>query len=185
MKKQKTNYVVIALIVLLLALAIGYAAFSANLVIDGTANANGKWDVKFVSAVVDTEGHQETAPVISAEGDTLTVDVKLGFPGDACTVTANIKNSGTVPAKLTQFKLTDDQGATYKNDNITVTIPTIAEDGTETIGAGDTCSVTFGVKWNTASTVESATANFKINFTYEQAMEEVNVEASHGTHTTN
>ena len=47
MKKQKRNYLLVALIVILLAIAVGYAAFSANITISGTATASGTWDVKF------------------------------------------------------------------------------------------------------------------------------------------
>ena len=57
MKKTRKNSIVIALIVLLLALAVGYAAFSSELTIEGTANALGTWDVKFESvALKDSEG---------------------------------------------------------------------------------------------------------------------------------
>ena len=42
MKKSNTKkYVIVALIVLLLALAVGYAAFADTLKISGTSNANG------------------------------------------------------------------------------------------------------------------------------------------------
>lgn len=181
MKKSKKNYILIALIVVLLALAIGYAAFTANLAIDGTANASGTWDVKFVESTVDTSAHGSATV---AEGDTLNVNVNLGFPGDGCTVTANIKNGGTVPAKLTKFELTDDQGKEYANDDIEVIIPSIEDDGTEIIAAGETCPVTFGVKWKTTSTAQTATAKFKISFTYEQATDEVTVTPNHGEHTT-
>ena len=160
MKKQKRNYLLVALIVILLAIAVGYAAFSANLTISGTANASGTWDVKFLSASVDTSSHG-TANVTGSKNDTLSVDVTLGYPGDGCTVTANIQNAGTVPA----------------------TTPTIATDGSEVIAAGGTCPVTFGIKWKKESTATTATAKFKINFTYEQATNEVTVTPSHGAHT--
>lgn len=184
MKKSKKNYILIALVVLLLALAIGYAAFSANLNINGTANASGQWDVKFVSATVNTEEHG-TAKITTTdkESDTINVEVDLAYPGDACTVTANIKNGGNVPAKLTKFELTDDTGAKYENPDIDVIIPTIATDGSEVIAAGETCPVTFGIKWNTDSEETEATAKFKISFTYEQDTTEVDVQADHGAHT--
>ena len=55
MKKSKKNSITIALIVLLLALAVGYAAFTSNLVINGTVAGSGKWDVKFDSVTLVDE----------------------------------------------------------------------------------------------------------------------------------
>lgn len=182
MKKSKKSYILIVLVVLLLALAIGYAAFSANLTINGTATASGTWDVQFITSTVDTAEHgTATVAKTTVDGDTLNVNVTLTFPGDACTVTANIKNSGSIPAKLTGFTLTDDQGGTYSNSDIDIIVPTIATDGSEVIDAGETCPVTFAIKWKTSSTATNVTAKFKINFTYEQPSE-VNVQEQHGTH---
>ena len=184
MKKQKRNFLLVALIVILLAIAVGYAAFSANITISGTATASGTWDVKFLSASVDTSSHG-TANVTGNKNDTLSVSVTLGYPGDGCTVTANIQNAGTVPAKLTGFTLTDDQGKEFSNSEIEITTPTITTDGSEVIAAGGTCPVTFGIKWkkDSTTTTTTTTAKFKINFTYEQATNEVTVTPTHGVHT--
>ena len=46
MKNKKRNYVIVVLVVLLLALAVGYAAFSDTLTISGTANAKGTFDME-------------------------------------------------------------------------------------------------------------------------------------------
>ena len=43
---SKKNYFIVMLIVLLLALAVGYAAFSDTLTISGTANASGTFDLQ-------------------------------------------------------------------------------------------------------------------------------------------
>ena len=179
MKKSKKNYVIIALVVILLCLAIGYAAFTANLTINGTATGTGTWDVKFTSATINETGHGD-APTVT--DTTITVDAKLAYPGDGCTVTANILNNGNIPAKLTEFKLTDDQGNTYSNENVEVTIPTIATDGSEVIATGKTCPVTFAIKWKEDSTATTVNAKFKISFKYEPDTSEVTVTPSHGVH---
>ncbi len=184
MKKSKRNYLIIVLLVVLLALSVGYAAFSANLTINGTATATGTWDIQFASAKINDDDHGDQPQIITTTttNDTIKVDAKLSYPGDGCTVTANIKNNGTVPAKLTGFVLTDDKGNTYSNADILVTLPTITTDGTEIIKAGATCPVTFTIKWDTDSEATSANASFKISFTYEQATEEFTTQPSHGTH---
>lgn len=181
MKKSKKNYVIIALVVILLCLAVGYAAFSGNLTINGTATGTGTWDVKFVSAKINETGHG-SAPTVT--DTTITVNPELAFPGDGCTITANIKNAGNVPAKLTGFTLTDESGNPYNNADIAVTIPTIATDGTEIIAAGETCPVTFTVQWVQDSSATSANSKFKISFTYEQATSNVTVTPNHGQHVT-
>ncbi len=187
MKKSKKNYVLIALVVILLCIAVGYAAFSANLTINGTANANGTWDVKFVSATINQDGHG-SQPTISPDGQTLTVAVELSYPGDGCTVTANIKNSGTIPARLTSFELLNEDGtADFASDDITVTVPddgngfASGENG-EVIAAGETCPFTFSVQWNASSTKTTATAKFVIKFTYSQP-EAAKVSPNHDAHT--
>lgn len=182
MKKSKKNYLIIALVVILLCLAIGYAAFSANLTINGTAKGTGTWDVKFVSATINEDGHGN-APTVT--DNTISVDVELGYPGDGCTVTANIQNAGNIPAKLTGFELTDDTGATYTDTDVEILIPDIKKDGTEVIAPGATCPVTFSVKWLTDSKATTVDAKFKISFTYEQDTTEATVAPAHGTHTTN
>ena len=50
MKKSKKGYVIIALIVILIAIAVGYAAFSDTLTISGTATGAGTWSVVFTEA---------------------------------------------------------------------------------------------------------------------------------------
>ncbi|MGN1301328.1 MAG: hypothetical protein ACI4U9_02215 [Clostridia bacterium] len=182
MKKSKKNYAIIALVVVLLALAIGYAAFSANLTIDGTATG-GKWDVKFTAAAINEANHGTA----NFTDDTVTVNATLGFPGDGCTVTATITNNGGVPAKLTAFKLYAEDGTSeYSNADIDVTIPTIATDGTETLAAGESCPVTIAIKWKDSSTTETGvSAKFKVKFTYAQDGASVTVNPDHGAHTSN
>lgn len=178
MAKSKKNYLVIALVIALVSLAVGYAAFSQNLTISGTATGTTTWDVKFTDATMSDTTH---GTAIVAD-DTVTVNGTLGFPGDAFTVTTEITNAGSLPAKLTEFNLTDDTGAEFANDDVTVEIPTMATDGTEIIAPGEACTVTIAVKWNEASEKESVSAGFKVNFAYEQSTTTVNVEADHGTH---
>lgn len=181
MKKSKKNYAMIALVVILLCLAIGYAAFSANLTINGTATATGTWDVKFVKAEMSDENH---GTAVVTTDDVVTVNAKLTFPGDACTVTVYIKNNGTIPATLNAFECYSDAEGNepFKNDDITIGIPDTIDVGEEVIAAGETCPITISIKWNADSEKDNATANFYVKFTYNQP-DEINVEPSHNTHT--
>lgn len=178
MAKSKKNYLVIALVVALLSLAVGYAAFSQNLTISGTATGTTTWEVKFTGATMSDANHGTA----SFTDDTVTVTGELGFPGDGFTVESIISNEGSLPAKLTSFTLTDNDGNEFKNDDITVEIPEIATDGSEVIAAGEKCPVTIAVKWNEKSEKQAVSADFKVNFTYEQDTTAVTVAPSHGTH---
>lgn len=152
--KKSRKYLIILLIVFLLALAVGYAAFNDTLHITGTANANGTFDMEFTSATVDkTVGVDEigTTATISADKNTVTVAVKdLAYPGAGAQFTVVIKNAGTIPAKVSSVTPTGIEGSTNIKikglDAITTAHPTIA--------AGDTCTLTFTVEWDKESTVE-------------------------------
>lgn len=180
MRKTKRNSVLIILVVLLLALAVGYAAFQQVLTITGTATAAGEWDIKFVNPTTVTEAGHGTATITA--DDTVTVDVDLGFPGDACTVTTHIQNAGTIPAKLTTFELLNAAGtAAFSDDDITITTPNMANDE---LGAGETCEFTFAIAWNADSEAEEKDVGFKIKFTYDQNTTPVTATPNHGAHTT-
>lgn len=179
-KSNKKNYVAIVLIVLLLALAVGYAAFSSQLKITGTATAKaGTWDVKFTNASATNSivsGTTENSAVVT-DAKTVTVTVNLATPGDGSNVTATITNNGSVGAKLTGFNvegLTKVSETVYQTDAIRVTVPTVKQDGTDVIAAGASKTFTFSVEW--VSSVDEATVGttgqtgtFNITFTYDQA----------------
>lgn len=180
MKKTKRNNVLIILVVLLLALAVGYAAFQQVLTISGTASAAGDWEVKFVDPTTITSGHG-TAQILA--DDTIDVDATLGFPGDACEVTAHITNTGKIPATLTSLQLLKEDGVTeFSDDDITITIPQIEG---EDLVAGETCEFTFTIAWDADSTVESKDVGFQVKFTYDQDTTAPSVNVNHPEHTTN
>ena len=169
MKSKKRNYVIVVLVVLLLALAVGYAAFSDTLNITGTANAKGTFNMEFTSATIDTATAKgiDTAgssAVISTDKNTVTVVVKdLAYPGAGTNVTVVAKNAGTVPAKL--------NGLTFEgidDTDIKVTFP----DGlveNEVVQPGGTCTITFSVKWATTSElITEKSLNFTAELDYVQ-----------------
>lgn len=155
MKNKKRNYAIVVLVILLLALAVGYAAFSDELNITGTANAKGTFDMQFSSATIDTTTAKgiDTAgssATISTDKNTLTVVVKdLAYPGAGTNVTVVAKNAGTVPAKLNGLTFTG-----VDDSDIKVTFPEgLAQN--EVVQPGGTCTITFSVKWDKNSTLSS------------------------------
>ncbi|MBR2009490.1 MAG: hypothetical protein IJ936_05125 [Peptococcaceae bacterium] len=169
MKTKKRNYLIIALIVLLLALAIGYAAFSDSLTISGTANAKGTFDMEFTSAKIDTETAKgidtaNSSATISTDKNTVSVTIKdLAYPGAGTNVTVVAKNNGTVPAKLTGLTFDGIDDA-----DIEVTFPDgLAVD--EVLQPGGTCTITFSVKWKKTSELKTEKSlDFSAKLDYSQ-----------------
>ena len=177
---KKKSYAIIVLIVLLLTLAIGYAAFSSTLTINGTATGSATWDVKFTNAVLlDSSGNTDTnhGSVSYTDSTVTATGITLSYPGDAVNLRVTITNAGSLPAKLTGYTVTETNGT--NGSDITVT-PAVASGTTgEVIASNGTCTQDFVVKWNTNSTVQSAVKDFTVTFTYQQDTTEVNIVPAH------
>lgn len=153
-RKSNKKYLIILLIVFILSLAIGYAAFTDVLKISGTANANGTFDLEFQNAkVVSTVGCDatETKAEISADKDLLTVTVKdLAYPGAGAQFSVDIVNVGSLPARVTKVTPVGLDGT----DNIKINGLDAITTSHPTIDANGTCSLSFNVEWDPASTAE-------------------------------
>ena len=106
-KSKKRNYAIIVLLILLIAIAVGYAAFQTVLNINGTATAKTKWDVKFTDAKLigsdNKEANSEKYGSVSFTDTTVTATgIKLSYPGDAVKLRTVISNLGDLNAKLTK-----------------------------------------------------------------------------------
>lgn len=151
MKKTNKKYLIIVLVVLLLGLAVGYAATNNVLKISGRATAKaGEFDMAFTSdcAIIDSVGIDAAGSYArpSSDGDALDVLVKdLHYPGAGAKVHVVVKNVGTLPAKIGSVQLSD--SITSRNEfkvngleQINENHPTINPDGT--------CTFDFTVQWD-------------------------------------
>lgn len=190
-KTKKRNYLVIALVVILLALAVGYAAFSQNLTITGTATAKGDFDVIFVTPTVtpgtnDATHNVVNTAVLSNSNHTLTVTVTLTKPGDSETVNVYVKNDSTLTAaKINGITITPDTtnstGATLTSNSPSFTYGVIQANLNATpfattdanLAAQATTSspysLTFTWDPNDTSTNVDQTFAFNITIEYTQA----------------
>ena len=170
-KEKSRKGLIVLLIIFLLALAIGYAAFNDVLTITGTANANGTFDMEFTSCTVKNAVGVDA----SADKDTLTVVVKdLAYPGAGAEFDVVITNVGTIPAKIKSVTPT---GITGSNN---IKITGLDQISTEhpTIEANGTCSLDFTVEWDKNSTQELTETekngiSFELQVEYEQDAENV------------
>lgn len=132
-KSRKRNAIVLALIVLLIATAIGYAAFASSLQISGNASAVGEWDLHFANASITKSDTNNTVQITdggsaATTGDGLDVAVLLEYPGDTATVSVDIVNDGSVAAVLKGLTVTAED-----DDNSTAI--TVTNKNTATLGA--------------------------------------------------
>lgn len=109
MEKQRKikQLTLMVMIVAVLGLTVAYAALSSTLNITGAATLDAAtWKLEFnsLSAPVLTGGAKVvTAPTITG-GTTLgTYNVTLTKPGDSVKYTFNVKNAGTINAKISSF----------------------------------------------------------------------------------
>jgi len=103
-RKIKTLYIIV-LILAVLGLTVAFAALSGTLTIRGTSNINpGTWDVRYIDLSLNDivgDAKEISAPSISADGRSITgVNVSLKKPGDMISYYYDIKNFGTINAKL-------------------------------------------------------------------------------------
>lgn len=99
---KKISYVVIILLLLVVGIGIGYAALSTSLNINGTSNIEKvTWDVHFENVQVTAGSATATVPAsVAVNTTTINYEVSLALPGQFYEFTVDVKNGGTLPAKL-------------------------------------------------------------------------------------
>lgn len=189
-RKNKRNYIIVALIVVLLLLAVGYASFTQTLNITGTATASATWNVHFTSASTSKSGTGHSATI--SDEKTINFTSTLAYPGDAEKITAVITNDSSMGIKLTGFTVTDGTNTvasvplgteTEANEDILIDYVTL-NTSTEKIAAGGSCTYEFVVRWNKESTTvptagSPISKSYTITFDYEQDTTDSTLTPSH------
>ena len=114
MRKSINKTTVIIVLAIFLSLSVGYALFSDTITIEGTATAQGNFDMtatcqtgysedwinleEFESEDEGQSGYINDICTVS--NDTITASVELKQPGSARTFKKNIKNTGSIDAYL-------------------------------------------------------------------------------------
>lgn len=156
------NILIGALVVTLLAMAVGYAALAQNLNVNGTSDISSTWNIAFTNITAGTAvggATNNSTPTIT--GTTATFDVSLVSPGDSMTYDITVTNSGTIDAVLDSINVTKSG-----SDAILYTV-TGVEEGT-VLKAGETNTVTVKVEYDssvtTQPTVTSKTLSVTLNY---------------------
>src|SRR5574344_1831660 len=166
--KNAKNYVIAALLVAVVAMSVGYAAFATTLNINGTATISGQWDVEIIGITSAFTGTatDKTAPAYTST--TATFDANLAAPGDAATYTITVKNKGTIKAKLSSIVLTPQAVA----DSTAAIIYTIVSqpNANDELAANETATVVIKAQYDSTITETPTTKTRTITgvLNYEQ-----------------
>ena len=103
--KRKGKGVMILLLIAVLLMTVGFAAFVSNLQIDGTVNVTPtKWSVHYVSNSITPTSGSVTATA-SVNETTYSFEVDLEKPGDFYEATVQVTNDGDFDAVLTSITM--------------------------------------------------------------------------------
>lgn len=99
---KNSSYIAAILLLLLVGISVGYAAISTTLNINGTSSiGKSTWDVHFENLAVTTGSVTATTPAtIQSDKTNITYTITLNNPGDYYEFTVDVKNSGTMAAKI-------------------------------------------------------------------------------------
>ena len=101
MRKNRRDNKAKYLLILLLLIAVGYAAIATTLKINGSAEIkSAKWDVYWENPQVLSGSVTETKPTLSESDTKATFDVTLNEPGDYYEFTIDAVNNGSLDAKI-------------------------------------------------------------------------------------
>jgi conserved repeat protein len=102
-KRDQRNILIGVLLVAIVVMSVGYAAFATTLTVGGTSTITNNWNVAITDiTVTDTQGNaKSTTATYTATTATFAVD--LQSPGDRIEYTVTVRNGGTVDATLEQL----------------------------------------------------------------------------------
>lgn len=166
-KKKKENGMLLVYISLIavIFLVTGYALFSQNLSVSGTATADASfaivWQTPSITGSFGASG--TAAPSLSAGDTILTINPVLDGPGSYVEVTATVKNNGAINAEITGVVPTNPLGT----DIIVTYTPTFTV--AQTLAAGATTQVVIRVEYDDESSNQgSIEETFGVAVTYTQ-----------------
>lgn len=145
-EKNKRTFIIIALVVTILFIGVGYAALRQALVINGTASiGDASWDVKITDIKEGTLIGATTAENgLSHETTSATFSTILQYPGASASYVVTIANEGSINAILDSISGVDTANAAEPTELVFEV--TGVNEGT-TLNAGATNTATVTVTW--------------------------------------
>ena len=104
---KNRNYIIIGLCAVLVLMAVGFAAFSQNLQINGTSNISSSWDIRItgiravnLSSVTNNGAYDITEPSIGSDNLSASFQTGLKSPGDTRIYEIEVTNRGSLDAEV-------------------------------------------------------------------------------------
>ncbi len=94
---NKKKGIIIGVFALIITMVVGYALFSKNIEIKGTAKAQGSFDLTYTCV---EESFSTATGTCTVDKNTITVTSNSSKPDDTYQVNVTITNTGTIPATL-------------------------------------------------------------------------------------
>ncbi len=166
-RKSNKNIILLILLLVIVGMAVGYAALSQALVINGTASITTEWKILFTDIKEGTLIGAESKTMPSYTATTATFDVNLLYPGASAQYLVTVANQGSIDAKITSVDGIESVNATVPTE-ITYKIDAQTDD---TLKSGETKTYIVTVSWDASSETipETKTKTATITLNYEQA----------------
>lgn len=105
--RDKKNIIIVFLLTAVVFMSAGYALLSAEIDISGSSQiVDPHWDVKITSiSSTETEGTGESIEATVQNNFSAKFKAKFKAPGDRVTYVVNVKNGGTIDAKLNSISI--------------------------------------------------------------------------------
>ena len=163
--RTQKSWLIIGLCLIVLFMAIGYAAFATNLTITGTSTITSTWDIRITDIqVTDIKNGatQAEEPAVTSN-TTATFKTNLTSPGDSMTYEVIVANEGNIAAKLDKITISDEN-----NPAILFQVDGINEN--DVLGEHSTTTFNVIVTYNPSITTqpEKTTSTLKVSLDYIQ-----------------
>ncbi len=166
-RKNSKSIILLILLLVIVGMAVGYAALSQALQINGTANITAQWKITYTDIKEGTMIGAETNTKPSYTATTATFDVNLLYPGATAQYIVTVANQGSINAKLTNVDGIEAANSVAPTD---VKYSINAKEN-DPLSAGQTKDYIVTVTWNADATTipETKTKTATITLNYEQA----------------
>lgn len=171
MNSKNKNVIIGGLLAIVFIMAVGYAAFSTSLNINGTASITSNWDVEITDIVAGTPvgTASSTSAKVADGGLSASFGTTLKSPGDSITYTVTVQNKGDLNAKLSGIVFTPGTGV----DTAAIDYSYAGIAVNDTLNAGASTSFTVTVTYDSSVTSQPAEAllnnDLTMTLTYVQA----------------
>ena len=156
--KDTKNYLIGGLFVAIVFMAIGYAALSSKLQINGTAEITSSWNIYIESITEKTKTGTANGgtPTVSSDKTSATFNAQLLSPGDSVTYEVVVRNDGSLEGLLSALNIT---GPTTSTSGIKYTVTGVTPSTTTIAASGGTNTVTVVAEWVSTDTSVPGSTN--------------------------